>query len=48
MDAGAMYNLWGASPAAVREEGGPLLARFVCDWSLPEAEIARFVEIARG
>lgn len=48
MDAGAMYNLWGASPAAVREEGGPLLARFVCDWSLPHAEIARFVEIARG
>jgi threonine aldolase len=32
----------------VRDEGGPLLARFVCDWALPEAEIDRFVEIARG
>lgn len=48
MEAGAGYNLWGASPDAVRQDGPPMLARFVCDWSLPEAEIDRFVGLARG
>ncbi len=42
MDAGAVYHLWGGEL-----EGGPedetLPCRLVCDWSLPRAEIDRFV-----
>ena len=43
MAQGAMYNLWGGSI-----EGDPdemLAARFVCDWSIPEAEIDRFIDL---
>ena len=47
-DAGAAYALWGARDADVDAKGGPLLARFVCDWSLPEAQIDRFVDLVRG
>ncbi|MCR9126656.1 MAG: beta-eliminating lyase-related protein [Rhodobacteraceae bacterium] len=41
---GAQYHLWsgtleGDDPAA------PLEARFVCDWSLPDAELARFAAL---
>ncbi|MTJ04934.1 MAG: low specificity L-threonine aldolase [Sediminimonas qiaohouensis] len=46
-DAGAEYHLWnntleGAAPDA------PLAARMVCDWSIGEDQIDRFLEIARG
>ncbi|WP_273522060.1 threonine aldolase family protein [Rhodosalinus sediminis] len=47
MEAGAQYYLWeGALEGDDPEE--PLTARLVCDWSIPDAEIDRFVEIARG
>ncbi|WP_375691586.1 threonine aldolase family protein [Pseudooceanicola sp. LIPI14-2-Ac024] len=48
VEGGAGYNLWGEPMSAIHEDGGPILARFVCDWSLPAIEIDRFVEIARG
>ena len=40
---GAVYHLWGGSI-----EGDPdemLACRLVCDWSIPETEIDRFVEL---
>lgn len=44
-EAGARYYLNGS----VEGPGDELVsARFVCDWSLPEAEITRFLDIARG
>ncbi len=45
--AGAVYGLYeGPLEEGAPEE--PLLARLVCDWSIAEAEIDRFVELARG
>ena len=45
---GAEYHLWGVPDSEVEREGGPLLSRMVCDWSLPESAVDRFVGIARG
>jgi threonine aldolase len=45
--AGAQYYLWGGEVSAGDPEE-PLLARFVCDWSLPEAAIDQFLDIARA
>ncbi|OWU84138.1 threonine aldolase [Oceanicola sp. 22II-s10i] len=45
---GGHYYLWDADDAELAQDGGPLLARMVCDWSLPESEIDRFVALARG
>ncbi len=46
MEAGAAYHLWGVAESEVERDGPPILARFVCDWSLPEAEIDRFLQVA--
>ena len=46
--AGAQYHLWGVPDSEMHKDGGPLLSRMVCDWSLPEAEVDRFIDIARG
>lgn len=43
--AGAVYYLDGSVEGP---DETPLQARFVCDWSLPEEEITRFLEIAAG
>ncbi len=45
--AGAQYYLWGGD-AGSGDPDEPLLARFVCDWSLPEASIDRFLDILAG
>jgi threonine aldolase len=42
--AGAVYYVWDGDPA----EGNPdemLMARFVCDWSVSETDIARFLSV---
>lgn len=42
-DQGAQYHLWGGSM-----EGDPdemLACRLVCDWSIPEADIDRFIDL---
>lgn len=44
--AGASYYLLGGD-ADVGDADEPLLARFVCDWSVPEAEIDRFLDIVQ-
>jgi len=45
--AGAAYALYeGPLDQGPAEE--PLLARFVCDWSISDEEIERFLEVARG
>ncbi|QPM90384.1 threonine aldolase family protein [Pseudooceanicola algae] len=44
-DAGAKYYLFGALDGDPDET---VEARFVCDWSLPETEIDRFLDIAAG
>ena len=44
-EAGARYYLKGELAGDGDE---PIMARFVCDWSLPEAEIDRFLAIAKG
>ena len=46
-EAGAQYYLWAGSIDGGPEEE-PLLARMVCDWSIGEAEIDRFVELVAG
>lgn len=46
-DAGAIYNIWEGS----LEDGDPnepLMFRLVCDWSIPKAEIDRFIQVAAG
>jgi len=45
--AGARYGLY-EGPLDEGPDETPLMARFVCDWSIEEAEIARFLEIAAG
>jgi len=46
-DAGAQYYVWaGALEGDDPDEA--LTARLVCDWSIPDAEIDRFVDIVRG
>ncbi len=45
--AGAAYALYeGPLDGGAMDE--PLMARFVCDWSVTEDQIARFLEIAQG
>ncbi len=45
--AGAQYYMWeGDLETAAPDD--MLTARLVCDWSLPAADVQRFVEIARG
>jgi len=46
-DAGAQYYVWAGSLAG-DDPAEMLTARLVCDWSIPEAEIDRFVELVRG
>ncbi|MGV6812749.1 MAG: threonine aldolase family protein [Brevirhabdus sp.] len=46
-DAGAQYYVW-AGLLAGDDPDEMLTARLVCDWSIPEAEIDRFVELVRG
>lgn len=43
-DAGAQYHLWGDSLEG-EDPAQPLLARFVCDWSLSEDQLARFTAL---
>jgi threonine aldolase len=45
--AGASYYLWGGD-AAEGDPEEPLMARFVCDWSLPETEIDKFLDIVKA
>jgi threonine aldolase len=45
--AGASYALY-EGPLDQGPADEPLLARFVCDWSITDAEIERFLELARG
>ncbi|WP_371056450.1 low specificity L-threonine aldolase [Rhodosalinus sp. K401] len=46
-EAGAQYYLWeGSLDGADPDE--PLTARMVCDWSITDADIDRFVAIAQG
>ena len=46
--AGAVYYVWDGDPATGDGEE-MLMARFVCDWSVPDEDIARFVdELTRG
>jgi threonine aldolase len=45
--AGAVYYVWDGDP----EVGDPdemLMARFVCDWSVPESDIARFLDVLQA
>lgn len=44
-EAGARYYLHGSIEG---DDDEMLSARFVCDWSLPESEISRFLDLARG
>jgi len=45
--AGAQYYLWGGE-ADQGDPDQPLLARFVCDWSLAETEVDRFLDVVTG
>ncbi|MDZ7710792.1 MAG: beta-eliminating lyase-related protein [Roseovarius sp.] len=45
--AGAAYALY-EGPLETGAPDAPLLARFVCDWSIEEAGIDRFLEVAAG
>lgn len=45
--AGAVYGLY-EGPLESGADDELLMARFVCDWSVTEDQIARFLEIARG
>ncbi len=42
-EAGAVYHLWGGSMDGPDDE--KVAARLVCDWSIPEAEIDRFLDL---
>jgi threonine aldolase len=45
--AGAAYALY-EGPLETGPEDEPLMARFVCDWSVGEDEIDRFLDLATG
>ncbi|WP_204113323.1 threonine aldolase family protein [Shimia biformata] len=45
--AGAVYHIWSGSLEG-DDPGEPVEARLVCDWSIPDDEIDRFLELARG
>ena len=45
--AGAAYALYNG-PLDNGPADEPLMMRLVCDWSITEAEISRFLEIAHG
>lgn len=42
--AGAVYYIWDGDPA-VGDPDEMLMARFVCDWSVPDDDIARFLDV---
>lgn len=44
---GAVYGL-SEGPLDTGDADQPLLARLVCDWSIPEEDIDRFIALARG
>ncbi|MEP2533668.1 beta-eliminating lyase-related protein [Shimia sp.] len=44
-DAGAIYHIWSGSLEG-EDPDAPVTARFVCDWSIPDADIDRFLDIA--
>ncbi|ETW11358.1 low specificity L-threonine aldolase ItaE [Roseivivax marinus] len=46
-EAGARYYMWEGELDG-HDDSEMLTARLVCDWSVTEADIARFVEIAKG
>src|SRR6056297_3229090 len=46
-EAGAVYGLYDG-PLEEGDTEAPLLARLVCDWSVPDEDIDRFIEIAAG
>ena len=46
-EAGAIYHIWDGSLEG-DDPTVPVTARFVCDWSIPEAEIDRFLDFARN
>ena len=46
-EAGAVYGLY-EGPLDEGDGNEPLLARMVCDWSITEDEIDRFIEGAKG
>ncbi|GGH31734.1 L-threonine aldolase [Cribrihabitans marinus] len=45
--AGAVYHLWGSGTLEGEDADEMLPCRLVCDWSLPEAEIDRFLALLR-
>ncbi len=47
IEAGAQYNIMSGSLAG-EDPNEALMARLVCDWSASDADIERFVEIAKG
>lgn len=47
LDAGVVYNIWSGNLDG-SDPNEPLTARFVCDWSLSDANIDRFLEIVRN
>ncbi|MBT0956123.1 low specificity L-threonine aldolase [Alphaproteobacteria bacterium KMM 3653] len=46
-EAGAQYYLWSGELEG-EDPREPLLARMVCDWSIPREKVAAFVDIARA
>lgn len=46
-DAGAVYHLWEGAPDSDDPEE-MLTARLVCDWSLPQTEVTRFLAALKG
>ncbi len=45
--AGAVYYTWDGDPA-MGDPDQMLMARFVCDWSVPDEDIARFLDVLGG
>ncbi len=44
-DAGAIYHLWGTAALDGADETEMLACRLVCDWSIPQTEIDRFLSL---
>ncbi|AVO36869.1 threonine aldolase family protein [Pukyongiella litopenaei] len=44
-DAGAQYHLWGSADLDGPDEAEMLACRLVCDWSIPQSEIDRFLAL---
>ena len=47
LGAGAVYHLWDGSLEG-DDDDAPVTARLVCDWSIPEAGIDRFLALLQG